>query len=175
MQSFKVKYGQRVFNSEGLGAMGFGVPGGFGAAIAAKGKRVIVIDGDGGFLMNIQELATIKLHQDSVLFFVLNNDGYGSIKSTQDKYFQGRRLGTDPSSGLALVETSQIAKAFGYRYELWQSRDDLTKNLSTVLNSKNTSIVEIKVCKDQKTSPRVKTLRGEKGELLPADMAIMDF
>jgi acetolactate synthase I/II/III large subunit len=175
MQAFKVKLGQRIFNSEGLGAMGFGVPGGLGAAIASRGERVVVIDGDGGFLMNMQELATIRLHQDTVLFFVLNNNGYGSIKITQDKYFDGRRLGTDPSSGLALIEISQIAKTFGYNYQLWRNAADMKENILSLLDGKNTSIVEILVCKNQKTLPKVRVVRSESGELLPADMSNMEF
>lgn len=175
MQAFKVKLGQRIFNSEGLGAMGFGVPGGLGAAIASRGERVVVIDGDGGFLMNMQELATIKLHQDNVLFFILNNNGYGSIKITQDKYFDGRRLGTDPSSGLALIDISQIAKTFGYNHQLWRNAADMKKNILSLLESQNTSIVELLICKNQKTLPKVKVVRSESGELLSADMSNMEF
>ena len=76
MQAFKVKIGQRVFNSEALGPMGFGIPAAIGANFASNGRRTICIDGDGGFVMNIQELSTIAGHELNIKFFIQNNNGY---------------------------------------------------------------------------------------------------
>ncbi len=175
MQSFQVKRGQRVFNSEGLGPMGFGVPAALGACIAGDKRQVICIDGDGGFLMNIQELASVKLHADNIIFFVLNNNGYGSIKLTHDKLFSGRRLGTDPSTGLALVNTRAVATAFGFEYEALRDEANIEKKIEKILASKSSVIVEVFVDPNQITLPRVKTVRDNLGNPLPADMKVMDF
>ena len=175
MQSFRIKKGQRVFNSEGLGPMGFGIPAALGACIASGGRRIICVDGDGGFLMNLQELASVKLHADNIVFFVLNNNGYGSIKLTQDKLFSGRRLGTDPSNGLALVNLREIARAFEFTYEILRNEYSLVDDLRRILAQNSSVIVEVLVDPDQITLPRVKTIRDDMGNPLPSDMKVMDY
>jgi len=175
MQAFQVKRGQRVFNSEGLGPMGFGIPAALGACIAGDKRQVVCVDGDGGFLMNIQELASVKLHADNIIFFVLNNNGYGSIKLTHDKLFSGRRLGTDPSTGLALVNTQAVASAFGFEYEALKDEANIEKEIERILANESSVIVEIFVDPNQITLPRVKTMRDNLGNPLPADMKVMDF
>ena len=85
--SVHVKLGQRLFSTGGLGAMGFGVPASIGGCLASGHKRTITVDGDGGFQLNIQELETISRLNLPIKFFVLNNQGYGSIRSTQRAYF----------------------------------------------------------------------------------------
>ena len=175
MQSFRIKKGQRVFNSEGLGPMGFGIPAALGACIASGGRRIICVDGDGGFLMNLQELASVKLHADNIIFFVLNNNGYGSIKLTQDKLFSGRRFGTDPSNGLALVNLREIARAFEFTYEILRNEYSLVDDLRRILAQNSSVIVEVMVDPDQITLPRVKTIRDDMGNPLPSDMKVMDY
>lgn len=175
MQAFQIKRGQRVFNSEGLGPMGFGIPAALGACVASGRKQIICIDGDGGFLMNLQELASIKLHADNVIFFVLNNNGYGSIKLTQDKLFAGRRLGTDPSTGLALADLKAIASAFGLKYKELNTEKNLANELKKILKYSSTVIVEVFVDPAQITLPRVKNIRDKDGVPQPANMAEMDY
>ncbi|MBM4075971.1 MAG: thiamine pyrophosphate-binding protein, partial [Planctomycetes bacterium] len=84
MQAFQNKTGQRVFNSEGLGPMGFGIAAPIGAWFASGGRRTFSIDGDGGFMMNVQELEVARRFDCAICWIVLDNDGYGSIKATQD-------------------------------------------------------------------------------------------
>ena len=88
MQAIKLKKGTRIFNSEGLGAMGFGISSAIGGCVASNKKRTITIDGDGGFAMNTQELETVRRLNLPIKFFILDNDGYGSIRSTQSAYFE---------------------------------------------------------------------------------------
>jgi acetolactate synthase-1/2/3 large subunit len=83
MQAFKVKKGQRILNVPGIGAMGSGIPGAIGACLASGGRRTICIDGDGGFQLNLQDLETIRRLNLPIKFFVLNNDGYGSIRASR--------------------------------------------------------------------------------------------
>lgn len=175
MQAFQVKKGQRIFNSEGLGPMGFGIPAALGACVASGKNKIICVDGDGGFLMNIQELASVKLHANRILFFVLNNNGYGSIKLTQDRLFEGRRLGTDPSTGLALVNIKEIARAFGFQYDILESEISLESDLRRVLSARLSSIIEVLVDPNQVTLPRVKSIRDKSGVPMPSNMEIMDF
>jgi acetolactate synthase-1/2/3 large subunit len=168
MQSFKVKIGQRVFNSEGLGPMGFGIPATIGAYLAS-GKKIISVDGDGGFLMNIQELGTIALHKMPIKIFVLNNNGYGSIKNTQDNYFNGRRLGTDPKSGLGIPEILPIVEKFGIKVSRIENDKNLINDIRKVINDNNPHVCEVIVDPNQITEPKVKTVRTNEGELVTSE------
>jgi acetolactate synthase-1/2/3 large subunit len=170
MQAFKVKFGQRVLNSEGLGPMGFGIPGAIGVCIASGKKKTYCIDGDGGFLMNIQELATVELHNLPIVFFVLNNQGYGSIKSSQDNYFEGRRLGTDPASGLGLPSIKKLSHAFNINYLKIAQNDDVNLVLEEASNFRGPLIVEIKVSSTYKTHPRTTTYVDSSGNLVTSPM-----
>src|SRR5439155_6520668 len=81
--AFRIKPGQRFFTCSGLGAMGFGIPASIGGCLASGGRRTVTIDGDGGFQLNIQELATVARLGLPIKYFVVNNEGYASIRNTQ--------------------------------------------------------------------------------------------
>ena len=101
---YQHKAGQHVVHTRGLGAMGFGIPAAIGACLAAGRRRTICLDGDGGFQLNIQELETVARLKLPIKFFVINNNGYASIRISQAAYFQGRLCGADPSSGVTLPD-----------------------------------------------------------------------
>jgi acetolactate synthase-1/2/3 large subunit len=113
-QSYKVKAGQRVSNVCTIGSMGADIPMALGAALAT-GRRTICVTGDGGFQMNTQELETIRRLGLPITFFVLNNNGYNSIRVAQKARF-GRVTGADPKSGLTLPNLERIAHAYGLMY-----------------------------------------------------------
>jgi len=113
-QSYKVKQGQRVSNVSTIGAMGADVPMALGVALATH-KRVICITGDGGFNMNAQELEVIRRLHLPIIFFVLNNNGYNSIRVAQQARF-GRVTGADPATGLTLPDIERIAEAYRFMY-----------------------------------------------------------
>ncbi len=170
MQAFKVKLGQRVLNSEGLGPMGFGIPAPIGGCLASGKKRTISIDGDGGFLMNVQELATLKYNNLPVKIFVLNNNGYGSIKTSQDRYFQGRRLGTDKESGLGLPNMEKMVKGFEINYFQIANRSELRVTMSQALKTKGPAVIEIRIDPDQITEPRTYTEIDKSGSFTTSPM-----
>jgi acetolactate synthase-1/2/3 large subunit len=170
MQAFKVKLGQRVLNSEGLGPMGFGIPAPIGGCLASGKKRTISIDGDGGFLMNVQELATLKYTNLPVKIFVLNNDGYGSIKSSQDRYFDGRRLGTDRTSGLGLPNLEKMIRGFEIDFFQISSREELQSTIELALNTIGPAVIEIKVDPEQTTEPRTFTEVDQYGVFVTSSM-----
>ena len=170
MQAFENKIGQRVLNSEGLGPMGFGIAAPLGACWASGGRRTISIDGDGGFLMNIQELATLEFSQLPIKIFVLNNNGYGSIKASQDRFFDGRRLGTDPSSLLGIPELAGLISGFNLAYYRIESHESLADKLKECLDNQNPTIIEIIVDPNQLTEPRVYTEVLEDGRFQTSDM-----
>jgi acetolactate synthase I/II/III large subunit len=119
MQTFLVKRGQRVFNNGGLAAMGYGLSGAIGAAFAADGRRTILVEGDGGFTQNLQELGTVFANRLNLKIFLFDDDGYASIRMTQKNYFGGRYIGCDTSTGLGIPIWSKLFDAYGIPlYEL---------------------------------------------------------
>jgi acetolactate synthase-1/2/3 large subunit len=116
MAGFHQKAGQRIISSHGLGAMGWATPAAIGAALAT-GRRVTVIDGDGSFAQNVQELEVMRRLNLPIRFFVFNNDGYASIRNSQNKAF-GRLSGADESSGLSLPNIEDISRAYHIDYGL---------------------------------------------------------
>jgi acetolactate synthase-1/2/3 large subunit len=125
MQAFRSKSGLRIFNSQGLGSMGFGVPAAIGGCIASGRRRTISIEGDGGFIMNIQELETVKRLNLPIKFFVLNNGGYVSIQTTQRNYFNGHYVGSSAASGVTLPDIQSVAKSFGLTAACLKNHDDI--------------------------------------------------
>jgi len=115
--------------------MGFGVPAGIGGCIASNRKRTICIDGDGGFQMNIQELETVRRLNLPIKFFVLNNKGYASIRSTQNGYFEGRFVGSEASSGLTLPDTAKVAAAYNLPFERITSHSDIRQQVKQILET----------------------------------------
>jgi acetolactate synthase-1/2/3 large subunit len=112
-QAFENKYGQTIVSNKSLASMGYGLAGAIGAAIANPDKRVIHIEGDGGFSQNLQELATVSVRKPNLKIFLMCNDGYASIRMTQKNYFGGNYLGCDTESGLGFPNWIDLARAYG--------------------------------------------------------------
>jgi acetolactate synthase-1/2/3 large subunit len=153
--SIRVKAGQRLFSTGGLGAMGFGVPASIGGCLASGRKRTITVDGDGGFQLNIQELETIARLNLPIKFFVLNNCGYVSIRSSQRAYFDGHLVGCDPSSGLTFPDTIKIASAYNIKSMRISYHSTLRDNIRAVLQMPGPVICDVMTDPDQIVSPRV--------------------
>jgi acetolactate synthase I/II/III large subunit len=120
-QAYKVKAGQRISNVCTIGAMGADIPMAMGAALGT-GRRTICVTGDGGFAMNAQELETIRRLRLPIIFFVMNNNGYNSIRVGQQMRF-GRVTGANPASGLTLPSIEAIAQAYRLCYMPLHGKD----------------------------------------------------
>lgn len=117
---------QRLLTSQGLGEMGFGLPGAIGASIAREHGEVLCLNCDGGMMMNLQELQTIAHYQLPIKIVIFNNDGYLMIKHTQKAILQGRYAGTDRASGVSCPDFSKLATAFGlpsFQIRTWEDFD----------------------------------------------------
>jgi len=155
MQAFKVKKGQRIFNTPGLGAMGFGLPASIGACLASGKKRTVSIIGDGGLQHNIQDLETMARLKLPVKIFILNNNGYASIKNMQKNYFNGHLVGCDPSSGLTLPDTCKVASAYGLKNTRILNHTGLKERVKEVLETEGPFICEVMVDPQLVTAPRL--------------------
>lgn len=143
MQTFRVKKGQRVFCTKGLASMGYGLPSTIGACLASGGKRTVGVNGDGGFVMNIQELETIRRLKLPIKIFVLSNRGYGAIKATQTNVFQGHFVACDEGSDLSIPPIARIAEAYGIK--TWQicNNSELEQKVKEVLEYDGPVICEV--------------------------------
>ena len=100
-QILNPRHGQKLFSSQGLGEMGYGLPGAIGAWFANQTREIICLNCDGGLMMNLQDLQTVIHNKIPLKIIIFNNDGYLMIKHTQDAILNGRRAGTDKKSGLS--------------------------------------------------------------------------
>lgn len=153
-QAFKVKLGQRIYNNPGLGSMGYGLPASIGACITS-GKRTITLIGDGGLQHNIQELETIHRLQLPLKIFVLNNNGYASIRNTQRSHFHGHYVCCDPSSGLTLPDTCAVAAAYKIPAMRICNHASIKEKVAAVLKQNGPVVCEVMVNPDLITIPRL--------------------
>lgn len=170
MQAFEVKKGIRVLNSQALGSMGFGIAQAIGACLASGKKRTVSIEGDGGFIMNVQELQLVKFLQLPIKFFILNNNGYVSIRTTQINYFNSNFVASNEKSGLSLPDYKKIASAFGIPYVQLKDQKDIQKKIKAVLKTKGPVICEVMVSPDQVTQPRVSSKKLPDGKMVSSPM-----
>ena len=115
MQAFNQKQGQVIITNKGLASMGYGLAGAIGAGLADRSRRTVLVEGDGGFSQNLQELATVNVQNLNLKIFIFANNGYASIRMTQKNYFDGAYLGCDIESGLGFPDWQLLAKAFGIK------------------------------------------------------------
>jgi acetolactate synthase-1/2/3 large subunit len=164
LTAFKVKEGQRVFHNKGTGAMGFCQPAAIGACLAGGKRPTVCIDGDGGFQLNIQELEVVRRLELPITFFVMNNRGYGSIRSSQQGYF-GRLTGADAPSGLTLPDVVDVAGAYGLDAVRIFDPSDLRKQIRGILNREGPVVCDVMIVPDEERAPRVTSVQQPDGSM----------
>ena len=147
-RSFENREYQHTYMSAGNGAMGFSIPAAIGAHYATH-KPVIAFMGDGGLMMNVQEMQFIKREKLNIKIVCLNNRSLGMIKAWQDRYLEHNSL-TSEDSGYCPVDLKKLAYAFDFDYSLIQIESDLD---GIDLLSPNPMLIEVK-CPPQDTFPR---------------------
>lgn len=165
-QAMRVKKGQKIKNAAGLGAMGFGLPYAIGACIASEGRRTVLINGDGAFQLNIQELETVVRLQLPIKMFILDNDGYGSIMATQRNMFDGCYVGSSPDSGLTLPDLCAIAGAYGIRCDEAVSHRELVDAIARTLEGDDPVLCRVRVSQSHVTAPRVQAMKTSDGGMV---------
>jgi len=119
---------QTVISNCGLASMGYGLSGAIGAALAQPDRTVWLIEGDGGFCQNLQELATVAVNNLNIKMLILANDGYGSIRTTQRNYFEGAYLGCDIHTGLGFPSWKSLAETFGIPFAQMTAKENSAPN-----------------------------------------------
>lgn len=153
-QASKIKSHQRMFTNSGCAAMGYGFPAALGVATADNSRRTICIDGEGSFMMNLQELATVFRNKLNIKIFIINNNGYLSIRQTQRNLFKPPFIGIDSDSGLSFPDFSILAEAFSLKYFSIKYEKECNTIIDEVLNSNGPCICEVIVDYNQNFAPK---------------------
>ena len=161
--ALNAKQGQRFVFSPAQADMGWALPASIGVALASN-KPVISIIGDGSFMSNLQELAVVRQHQLNIKFIILNNDGYLSIKNTQEKYLEGRVHGTSVSTGLWFPNFKNIAASFEMEFRDARLASDLDK-FDEWLNTPGPMIIDCRCRSDQEIQPSQALKNGKQAGL----------
>ncbi len=164
--AFRAKAGQRAFSTGGLGAMGFGLPAGIGGCLAWGGCRTVTVDGDGGFQLNIQELGLLASLRLPVKYFVLDNQGYASIRSMQRNHFQGRLVACDTTSGLHLPDLVAVAQAYGISALRITGQDDLRGRIREILDAPGPFVCVVALDPSIMAAPRTSSAVREDGTMV---------
>jgi acetolactate synthase-1/2/3 large subunit len=158
--------GQRIYHTAGLGSMGYGLPMSLAVCIGGGRKRTILVDGDGGFQFNIQELETAARLQLPVKFFVLNNDGYASIRASQTAYFGKANIGCDERTGLTVPNLSKIAASYNLPAVVIENQQTLREDVRRVLAMDGPVVVDVHVIPDEVRAPRLSSYQKEDGSFV---------
>ncbi|HVO30689.1 MAG TPA: thiamine pyrophosphate-dependent enzyme, partial [bacterium] len=156
-QAMRLKKGQRLFTNSGCASMGYDLPAAIGACFATGKKRVVCIAGDGSIQLNIQELQTLAAHKLPIKIFLFSNDGYASIRGTQDAYFGGRKMGADSSSGVTIPDMRKVASAYGLTVFHAESHDGLEGVIRQALDAPGPVLCDLAVDPKQGHLPRLQS------------------
>jgi len=158
--------GQRIYHTAGLGAMGYGLPMSLAVCIGGGRRRTILVDGDGGFQFNIQELETAARLHLPVKFFVLNNNGYASIRASQTGYFGKPSIGCDRFTGLTVPDMSRIAASYGIPAVTIENQKNLREDVRRALAIDGPVIVDVHVIPDEVRAPRLQSYQKPDGSFV---------
>ena len=159
------KPGQRYIPSGAMATMGYSLPAAIGISVATNKGRVIALTGDGSFQQNLQELQTLIEYDLPVKLFVLNNDGYESIRVSQKNYFNNRLIGESNQSGLSFPDTLKIAKAYGIKAVRIRNYQELENKLDGILKFDKAVIVDLIIPRDQPIIPTVSSVVNPDGTM----------
>lgn len=173
-QAFRVKKGQRFITNPNTASMGFCLPGATGVCIASGKQPVICVTGEGSLQMNIQELQTIRQNRLPIKLFVINNQGYHSIRQTQQSYFGEPLVGVGQESGdLSFPDLQKLIPAYGFPYRCIHSSEKLSDTIKEVLEMDGAAVCEVFVTKYQKTEPKTSSKKLPDGRMVSAPLEDM--
>ena len=172
-QSIKVNKNQRYIMPGGQMEMGFTLPCSIGVAFADPKKTVFAITGDGSFQLNIQELQTLSHFKPNIKLIIWNNSGYLSIKSTQNRFCKGRKIGAGPESGLTFPETKDIAKAYKLPFKKVSKASNLAASIEWLKSFYGPAILEVICPPEQEIIPTASSKTLEDGSMVSTPLEDM--
>ena len=178
LQTYQINQNQRLFTNVGCASMGYGLPAAIGACKGNNNNPVICIEGDGSIMMNLQELETVKGNNLPIKIILINNQGYLSIKLTQNSFFKGNEFAAGPKSGVTFPSFKKISNAFNIKYISVSNNNEVDSKLKKMMELEGPCIMELFTHPLEKHEPKV-TPKGidKNGKIIPGsltDMTITD-
>ena len=165
-QTADLKPGQRLYTNSGCASMGYDLPAAIGAYHASGGRRIVCLAGDGSIMMNLQELQTIVGGKLPVKIFVLNNDGYHSIRQSQQNHFPDNIVGCGPDSGLSFPDFARLAEGFGLAASRIGTHGELSAAIRATLDGDGPRLCEVMIDKRQEFAPKLSSRKLEDGTMV---------
>jgi len=173
-QTAFLKRNQRLFTNSGCASMGYGLPASLGVAVERKGKRVICLEGDGSIQMNLQELQTIVHNKLNIKIFILNNNGYHSIRQTQTNLFSPPLCGVSSENGISFPDIQKIAYAYNIPFFKIESIDNIKKQITNILVDDNGPvIIEVIIDQQQYFEPKLSARKLPDGSMVSPSLEDM--
>lgn len=174
LQTFNLKKDQRLFTNVGCASMGYGLPAAIGASFVNQNQDIVCIEGDGSLQMNIQEFQTLVHYNLPIKLFVINNDGYLSIKITQENFFNGREVAAGKNSGVSFPNLEKLCLAYGLPYVSITHNSQLDDKLKQTFETKGPVVCELFSYPYEKHEPKVihKGI-GPDGKIIPGQLTDM--
>lgn len=170
MQVLKLKKNQRLFSNKSTAPMGYGLPAAIGACYANDKNQVICLEGDGSLHMNVHELQTMVQSNLPIKLFVINNDGYLSIKITQKTFCGGLLSLSNSQSGLSLPSYKKLSKAYGIPYCQIKSKKTIERDLKKCMSREGPMFIEVFVDPNEFHEPKVMAEIDENGKFIPGEL-----
>ena len=146
--------------------MGYSLPASIGACLANNKKRTICLEGDGSIMMNLQELQTVVHYNLPIKIFVINNNGYISIKQTQNNFFQGNLTGCSKDSGVSMPNFTKISEAFGLKTFTIKNPENILSLISSALEYDGPVLCNVIVETDYTFTPKLLSQQLEDGTIV---------
>ena len=174
LQMYKINKGQRLFTNVGCASMGYGLPAAIGACIANSRKPVICIEGDGSIMMNLQELQTVVGYNLPIKTIIINNNGYLSIKLSQESFFGGKEFASGPENGVTIPSFEKISKAFDIPYFSIKKNSEIDTRLKNAIDIEGPCILEVFIHPKERHEPKVGHKGvNENGKIIPGTLTDM--
>ena len=169
MQVLDLKGKQRLITNKGNAPMGHGLPCVIGAS-KVKNSKWVCIEGDGSLHLNVHELQTLKHYNLPVKLILFNNNGYSSIKLSQQAMFDGNKVASDPDSGVSFPNWERLVDAYDLPYYKISNHDNINSTLSKIFDIEGPVFVEVITDPEEAHEPRVVAQLDENNNFIPGEL-----
>ena len=169
MQVLDLKGKQRLITNKGSAPMGHGLPCVIGTS-SVKGSKWVCLEGDGSLHLNVHELQTLKHYNLPVKLILFNNNGYSSIKLSQQAFFNGNKVASDPESGVSFPNWKKLIDAYDLPYYCINNHSEIDEVLSKIFKLEGPVVVEVKTDPEEMHEPKVMAQLDENNNFIPGEL-----
>ena len=169
MQVLDLKGKQRLITNKGSAPMGHGLPCVIGTS-SVKGSKWVCLEGDGSLHLNVHELQTLKHYNLPVKLILFNNNGYSSIKLSQQAFFNGNKVASDPESGVSFPDWKKLIDAYDLPYYCINNHSEIDEVLSKIFKLEGPVVVEVKTDPEEMHEPKVMAQLDENNNFIPGEL-----